>query len=367
MKQRLYVGTYNQPIVFGTGELVPGKGKGIHILELDLETLRLKEALPPLDTPNPSFLALHPRLKVLYAVNELKEHEGHFGGGLSAFAILEDGSLSRLNSRPSLGSDPCHLRVSADGRHLAAANYSSGSVCVYALSPDGALGENTAFIRHAGSGPHTGRQEGPHAHAVLPDPKGQYLLVPDLGIDRLMAYRLEPAGGAFSAAPAPFHACPPGFGPRGGAFHPGLPVFYCVGELASSVLVLRYDAATARMEEIQAISTLPKDFRGPNTCADLGVSSDGRFVYASNRGHDSLAAFAVDRETGRLTSLGAVPAGGRTPRQFTLLGDILLAGCQDSGLISVFALDPVSGLPGLVSRFETPSPVCVLPAGRPYS
>lgn len=365
MKQRLYVGTYNQPIVFGTGELVPGKGRGIHILELDMDTLALREALPPQDTPNPSYLALHPRLKVLYAVNELKQYEGQFGGSVSAFAIREDGSLRHLNTQPSFGTDPCHLCVSPDGKHLALANFMSGSVCVYALSADGALGARTAFIQHEGSGPNPARQKGPHAHAIIFDPAGGYLLVPDLGIDRLMAYRLNPDSGALDPAPEPFHACHPGAGPRSGEFHPRLPVFYSINELGSSISVLRYEAATARMEELQVISTLPEGFSGPNTCADLHVSSDGRFVYGSNRGHDSLMAFAVDQATGKLSSLGAVSVGGRTPRQFTLLGDIILVGCQDSDQIAVFTRDPATGLPSLASRFDTPTPVCVLPAGKP--
>ena len=268
---------------------------------------------------------------------------------------------------PSFGTDPCHLCVSPGGRHLAAANYSSGSVCVYALTADGAPDERTAFVRHAGSGPDKSRQERPHAHAVIFDPSGKHLLVPDLGIDRLMAYAFNSDSGALTPAPAPFYACPPGFGPRTGAFHPGLPVFYCVSELTNSVLALRYEAKTARMAEIQSVPALPGDFNGQSSCADLRVSGDGRFVYVSNRGHDSLMAFAVDMETGRLKSLGSVPVGGRTPRQFTLFQDVLLAGCQDSDRISVFTLDKSTGLPGLASRFDTPCPVCVLPYGEPYA
>lgn len=363
MKLKMYVGSYTLPILFGTGEVLPGKGKGIHILELDTETLRLSEALPPEPADNPSYLALHPSLNVLYAVNELKEYEGQSGGSVSAFAIRGDGSLSRLNTMPSHGADPCHLSVSRDGKHLALANYTGGSICVYELTGEGALGRHSDFVRHTGSGPHFSRQQGPHAHAVLFDPKGRYLLASDLGIDRLMAYGLDPSSGRLTPAPAPFFACRPGSGPRGGAFHPDLPVFYGISELSSSVSVLRYNEETAGMKELQVISALPDGFSGSNTCADLRVSGDGRFVYASNRGHDSLMTFSVNQETGMLNRLGAVSTGGRTPRQFAILGDILLVGNQDSDLITVFARDRGTGLPVPVSRFDTPSPVCILPAG----
>lgn len=361
MKQRVYLGTYSLPILFGTGEIVPGKGKGIHILELDTDTGALAEVLPPQDTPNPSFLALHPNGRTLYAVNELKEYEGQQGGSVSAFAVGPDGALAYLNTMPTYGEDPCHLSVSPGGGHLVIANFMTGSVCVYALGADGALGERTDFVQHTGSSVNTARQAGPHAHAALFDREGGYLLVPDLGKDQLVAYKLDEDTGRLSPAPSPFFACHPGAGPRSGEFHPTLPVFYSINELASSVTVLRYNFATAEMTELQTVSSLPDGYSEHNTCADLHVSPDGRFVHGSNRGHNSLMVFGVKPEDGTLERLQTVPSGGRTPRQFTLAGDYILVGNQDSDNITVLRRDLQTGIPAQVAQADAPTPVCVLP------
>jgi len=232
MKKRIYVGTYSEPLIFGTGERVPGRGKGIHILELDTDTGILREEHPPVQTVNPSYLAIHPNGKYLYAVNELKEYEGEDGGSVSAFAIEPDGGLKYLNTKATGGQDPCHLCLDKDGLHLLIANFMTGSVCVYKTLPDGSLGERTEFIQHTGSGPLKARQAGPHAHAVVFDPKFNYLIVPDLGLDKLMTYSLDLSNGRLSPAPEPWFVCGPGAGPRSGEFHPVLPVFYSINELA---------------------------------------------------------------------------------------------------------------------------------------
>lgn len=364
MKQRIYAGTYTLPGPAGKEGKPVSRGKGIHILELDTETLSLREILPPQETPNPTYLALHKNGKVLYAVNELLEFDGLAGGALSAFSIREDGSLQPLNTKPSYGVNPVHLDASPDGRHLVAANFSSGSVCVYALNGDGSLAERTDFIQHEGSGPHP-NQQGPHAHTALFDLEGKYLLLPDLGIDRIMAYVLDPDSGKLGPAPVPYHVCRPGTGPRTGVFHPALPLLYLINELDGTLSVFRYEAVTGALAEVQTVSTLPDGFEGTNTNADVRLSPDNRFVYASNRGNDSIAVYAVDRLTGLLTPNGIVKTGGRTPRQFALINDIILAGNQNSGTISIFRRDPVSGRLTLHSLFELPSTVCLLPVGMP--
>jgi len=347
--------------VFGIGEVVPGRGKGIHILELDNDTGTLREELPPVDSVNPSFLAIHPNGKFLYAVNELKEYEGADGGSVSAFAIEPDGGLRYLNTKPTGGQDPCHLCLDKNGRHLLIANYSSGSVCVYKTLPDGSLGECAGIVRHTGSGPVTERQAGAHAHGVIFDPNFNFLLVPDLGSDKVMTYKLDSASGRLSPALEPWFSCKPGAGPRSGEFHTTLPVFYCINELSSSVTVVRYDFESSGMEELQTISSLPPGCGIDNSCAALHVSSDGLFVYGSNRGHDSLMVYKVAQNDGTLEQLDSIPADGRTPRYFALTGSFVLVGNQDTDSIAVFTRDSDSGMLTQVSRYNTPMPVCILP------
>lgn len=363
MKQRVYAGTYTLAKPAGKGEQPAARGRGIHILELDLDTLRLEEVLPPQETPNPTYLTLHPGGQTLYAVNELTEYEGQPGGALSAYKIRRDGSLGHLNTKRSYGMNPVHLAVSPDGRHLVAANFSSGSVCVYALEQDGALAGRTDLIQHEGSGPHPG-QQGPHAHTALFTPDGKYLLLPDLGIDRVMGYVLDPDSGKLGKAPVPCTICRPGAGPRTGVFHPGLPLLYLINELNGTLSVYRYDSATAGLEEIQVVPTLPPGFSLENTNADVRLSPDSRFAYASNRGNDSIAVYAVNDE-GLLSLLEIVPSGGRTPRQFALLGDIILAGNQNSDNVAVFRRHPDTGLLRLETLFDLPATVCLLPVGPP--
>jgi len=340
---------------------VPGRGKGIHILELDTDTGTLHEELPPVNTVNPSFLAIHPNGKFLYVVNELKDYEGADGGSVSAFAVKPEGSLRYLNTKPTGGRDPCHLCLDKNGRHLLIANYSSGSVCVYKTLPDGSLGARSELVRHTCSGPVTERQEGPHAHCVIFDPNFNFLLVPDLGADKVMTYKLDAVSGRLAPAPEPWFSCKPGTGPRSGEFHPTLPVFYCINELNSSVTVVRYDFESSGMEELQTISLLPPGCETDNTGAALRVSSDGLYVYCSNRGHNSLMVFAVAQNDGTLEQLGFIPADGRTPRHFALTGRFVLVGNQDTDSIAVFTRDSDSGLLTQVSRYDTPMPVCILP------
>lgn len=346
---RVYVGTYT------------GKGsKGIYAFEFNLRTGEATQPRLVAETPNPSFLAIHPNLRFLYAVNEI------WGGGregtVSAFAIQPDGSLRFLNQRPSKGVGPCHLTVDKTGKFVLVANYGSGSVAVLPILPDGSLGEATCSIQHEGKSVNPQRQEGPHAHSINLDPANKFAIVADLGIDKLLVYRFDAAKGTLEPNDPPFVATAPGAGPRHVAFHPSGKFVYAINELNSTVTAYRYDASKGVLTEIQTVSTLPEGFSGANTTAEVQVHPSGRFLYGSNRGHDSVAVFAIDEDTGKLSPLGHYPTQGRTPRNFGIdpTGNYLFAANQDSDDIVVFRIDAQTGkLEPTGKVVKIPTPVCV--------
>jgi 6-phosphogluconolactonase len=364
-----YVGTYTEPIRFGTGKILEGKGVGIYAYRLDQTSgaLDLVETTP--GVANPSYLAFDPGGRFLYAVNELKIYEGRASGTVSAFAVdPASGRLQLLNKQLTHGTDPCHVAVDARGRHVFVANFMSGSVCVLPVRGDGALSEASDFIAHQGSGVDPERQAGPHAHAVTLDRTGRFAFVPDLGLDKLFVYRFDHKRGMLEPHAIPWIKMRPGAGPRAVALHPGGKVAYLVNELSSTVAVLSFNGRTASFEELQVVATLPEDFRGQSTCADIQVAPSGLFVYASNRGHDSLAMFRADRRTGRLALIGHEPTQGNTPRSFAIdpSGRFLLAANQDSDSIVTFRIDARTGRlspTGQVAR--VPTPVCVKFAAMP--
>lgn len=344
--RRVYVGTY-------TG----GESEGIYLLDFDTETGQIRPAGLATATKNPSFLALHPSEPVLYACSEL---DG--SGAVASFQIApETGLLAPLNHQPAGGQGPCHVSVSPDGQLAAVANYGDGTVSVYPVEAGGALGASVAFFAHEGTGPNEKRQKGPHAHSANFDPTGRFLIVPDLGIDKLMIYRRD--GATMAPNDPPFAAAPPGGGPRHFAIHPTKPYAYAVNEMGNTVSAFRWDAKTGTLSPIGTVPTLPADFDGENTTADIEVHPSGRFVYASNRGHDSIAVFAVDEATGALTPRGQTKTGGMTPRNFTQdpAGKFLLAANQKSNDIFVFRIDQKTGaLTPTGQRIEVPSPVCLV-------
>ncbi len=345
---RVYVGTYT------------GRGsKGIYAFEFNLQTGEASQPRLVAETPNPSFLAIHPSLRFLYAVNEI------WGGGkegtVSAFAIQLDGSLRFLNLQPSKGIGPCHLTVDKTGKFVLVANYGSGSVAVLPILPDGRLGETTCTIQHEGKSANPQRQEGPHAHSINLDPANKFAIVADLGIDKLLVYQFDATKGTLKTNDPPFVATAPGAGPRHVAFHPNGKFVYAINELNSTVTAYRYDAAKGTLTEIQTVSTLPEGFTGTNTTAEVQVHPSGRFLYGSNRGHDSIAIFTIDSE-GKLTSIGHQPTQGKTPRNFGIdpTGTYLLAANQDSDNLVVFRIDPQTGkLEPTGLTLEILTPVCV--------
>ena len=347
-ERTLYVGTYTQR-----------DSQGIYIYRFDTESgaLRRESVNPGLS--NPSFLALHPSGKNLYAVNEDQE-----AGHVSSFAVnSESGGLTLLNRQPTYGSAPCHLAVEPEGNTLVVANYYSGNVAVYPLNADGSIGGAVQDIQHHGSGPNRERQEAAHAHSATVSPEGCHVYVADLGIDKVMIYRI--VDGRLEANDpdhAPLHA---GAGPRHFDFHPSGRFAYVINELDLTVTACAYDGGSGALTPFQTLSTLPDEVedRSGFSCADIHVSADGRFVYGSNRGHDTIAVFAVDVVSGQLTAAGHASTRGRTPRNFTLdpTGAWLLAANQDSDDIGVFRRDAENGhLTPHGEMVWAPMPVCLL-------
>lgn len=343
----VYIGTYTR-----------GASEGIYRVTLDTATGRLGAPALAATTENPSFLAAHPAQPVIYAAGE------HGGGGMvTAFHILPDGALEELNAAPSEGAGACHVAAHPNGRHVAVANYSSGNIAVLPVDMVGHLGPAQGTAQFTGSGPHPRRQQQPHAHAVAFSPDGALLLSPDLGTDQVWIYGV--GRGERSLAP---HAPPtlklaPGAGPRHLAFHPNGRFLYVINELDNTITAFAFDAATGGFETLHSVGTLPEGFEDSNTTAEIRVHPGGRFLYGSNRGHDSIATFAVDPETGRLSPVGHTPTGGKTPRNFNVdpTGRHLLAANQNSDTLIHFNIDPDTGLPSPSGhQVEIPAPVCVL-------
>jgi len=349
---RVYIGTY-------TG----GQSKGIYLLRFDATTGKLASPELAAETTNPSFLAIHPKGQWLYAVGEV----GNFGnkpeGVISAFRMEETGKLSLINQQPSGGAGPCHLALDKTGKCLLVANYGSGSVSALPVESDGHLGAPSISIQHHGSSVNRQRQEGPHAHFIIPDPNNKFALVCDLGLDKVLVYRFEPAQASLTANDPPSVSLKPGSGPRHLAFHPNGRFAYVINELSSSIATFSYDSRTGTLKELETHSTLPPEFKGENTCAEIQVHPSGQFVYGSNRGHNSIAVFRVNQKDGRLQRIENVAGGGKTPRHFGLdpSGTWLLVENQDSSDVVVFAIDTYTGhLTAKGEPFEVGAPVCLV-------
>lgn len=347
---RVYVGTYTS-----------GDSKGIYQLEFDDSTGATSLAGLAVEAKNPSFLAVHPTMPVLYACSELEN-----GAGVAAFAVdAASGRLTLMNGQPAGGS-ACHVAVSGNGRYAAVANYGAGSCSVYPVEASGALGSAIGTFQHEGSSVHPQRQTAPHAHSANFDASGRFVIVPDLGIDKLMIYKI--AGESVAPNDPPFAGVAAGSGPRHFDFHPTEPWAYVVNELGNTVTAFRWDGEKGVLETLGSAGTLPEDFAGENTTAHIEVHPSGKFLYASNRGHDSIAVFAIDQSTGMITAKGQTKTGGKTPRNFTQdpSGKFLLAANQNSNDIFVFKIDQDSGaLTATGTRIEVPAPVCLVFAKAP--
>jgi 6-phosphogluconolactonase len=344
-------------VYFGT--YTGAKSKGIYVSRFDPATGKLSAPELAAETRNPSFLALHPGGHFLYAVGETNH-----AGAVSAFSLDgKTGKLTVLNQQASGGSGPCHLSVDATGKCLLVANYGSGSIAALPIHADGSLGEAATTIQHTGSSVNPQRQAGPHAHFICLSPDNRFALNCDLGLDQVLVYRLDADAARLVPADPPLATVAPGAGPRHLAFSPDGKFVYVINEMGSTISTFSYDSTNAAMTEVQTLSTLPKDFATNNTCAEIAMHPSGKFLYGSNRGLDSIAVFAVDRKSGRLSLVGNQSSQGRTPRHIAIdpTGRWLLAENQDSDSVIVFALNPKTGkLKPTGQSLAVVSPVCAV-------
>jgi 6-phosphogluconolactonase len=354
----IFVGTYTPK---------DGASKGIYAVRLDPATGALGETVVAAETPNPTFLALHPNGRVLYALGEGPAPDGKVTGGVTAFGYdAASGRLTPLNARGTGGGGTTtHLAADATGRMLVTASYGAGYVASFPLAADGRIGPLVSFIPHTGSlGPNKSRQDKPHPHSVTFSSDNRFAFVADLGLDRVFSYRLDPAAGTLTPNDPAFITVTPGSGPRHTKFSRDGRFFYILGEIDGSVTVCAYDSARGAGMPIQHISTLPAGFKvtDPDRAAEIRVHPSGKFVYASNRGHDSIAVFAVQPD-GKLALVEIVPSGGASPRNFELSPDgaWLVCANQTSNNLASFRVDPVTGrLTATGYSVTVPQAVCVL-------
>jgi len=348
-----YVGTYTTKT----------SSKGIYAYRFDPAKGQLTPIGVAAETVDPSFLAVHPSGKYLYAVNELSNFNGEVSGAVSAFAIdAKTGALKFLNQVPTRGAGPCYVSLDKTGAYVLVANYDSGSIASFPVHGDGSLGTASGFVQHSGNGPNKERQEGPHAHWIGASPDNRFALAVDLGLDQVIVYGFDGDKGIFTPMLSGFAKVKPGSGPRHLAFHPNGKFAYVLSEMASTVTVFSYKDKTGSFSSLQTISALPNDYSGPKEAAEIAVHPSGRFLYASIRGQDGIAVFAIDQKKGTLKSLGQVLTGGKTPRHFVIdpTGSYLLAENQESNNIVIFHIDPATGsLTPTGQTIEVPSPVCI--------
>ncbi|HWJ47419.1 MAG TPA: lactonase family protein [Candidatus Udaeobacter sp.] len=353
-KYLFYVGTYTES---------GSKSKGIYAYRYDAATQEITSLGLAAETTNPSWVALHPNGRFLYAVNEVQNYKGPNSGGVSAFSIdRATGKLTFLNEVASRGADPCYIIVDDSGKYVLVANYTGGNIATFPISADGKLGEASAFIQHTGHGLNPKRQEAAHAHSIDLSPDERFAFVDDLGLDQLLVYKFDKSKGSLKPNNPPFAKLDAGAGPRHFALHPSGQFGYVVSELASTVTAFSVQLKTGMLHRLQTVSTLPDDFKGENDDAEIRIHPSGKFLYASNRGHDSITVFAIDPAKGALTVVEHAPTQGKTPRSFEIdpTGTLLLAENQNSDSIVLFRIDEKTGkLTPTGKTLEVGQPVCV--------
>lgn len=357
----VYVGTYTRG----------GKSKGIYILKMNMKTGELTPSGVAEGIANPSFLEIHPSGNYLYSVGEIADFEGKNAGGVHAFKInKKDGSLKLINQQSSVGSGPCHLTVDSTGKNVLVANYGGGSVACLPIKSDGSLEEASSFIQHEGSSVNPGRQKGPHAHSINLSPDNRFAVAADLGLDKVLVYKFDAGTGNLTSNDPAFTKVKPGAGPRHFHFHPSGKFAYLINEMSLTVNAFSYNTDKGELTTIQTISTIPDSDRGQSglSTAEVRVHPSGKFLYGSNRGHDTIVAYRINQDTGKLTLIENEPTKGKTPRNFFIdpTGHYLLAENQSTDTIVVFRIDQESGELNPTGHVaEVPSPVCIrmLPAG----
>ena len=351
-KFRTYIGTYSR-----------GDSKGIYSFVLDTAAGTLTPEGLVAETENPSFLAIHPTGKYLYAVNEIDKYQGQASGSVTAFKInASSGKLERLNEVAAGGTTTCHVNISRNGKFAVIANYGSGSCAAFALGPDGKLGERTAFHQHAGTSSDPGRQKGPHAHSVNFDTQNKHVIVADLGLDQVKVYNFNAATGAMTPNEPAFTKVKAGSGPRHFSFHPSGKYAYVINEMACTVTAFNWNAAKGTLTEIDTITTLPGPVEKGFSTAEVVAHPNGKFVYGSNRGHNTIAVFQVDAATGKLKTVEHKSTQGAVPRNFSIdpTGQFLIAANQNTDTIVLFRINQTSGaLEQVGAPVKAPVPVCV--------
>jgi 6-phosphogluconolactonase len=351
-KYLLFIGTYTEK-----------ESKGIYAYRFDASSAELTPLGVAAETINPSFLAIDPTRRVLYTVNEVQTYKGASSGAVTAFAINhQTGKLLLLNQVPSRGADPCYIAFDKTGKYALVANYTGGSVAVFPVQSDGYIGEASAFVQHEGSSVNKERQEGPHAHWIEATPDNRFAIVVDLGLDELLVYRFDAKTGSLTPNNPPYAKLDPGAGPRHIAFHPNGKFAYVVNELQSSITTFTYDGSRGALQKLTTVTTLPKGFSGSNDAAEIKVHPSGKFLFASNRGHDSIAVFSIDSHTGTLTLVDHFSTQGKTPRNFEIdpTGKLLFVANQDTDNIVVFRINPNNGrLTSNGQILHVPAPVCL--------
>lgn len=341
------------------GSYTTDGSKGIYVYRFQPTTGELVFTGETAAETNPSFVVVSPDKRTLYSVSETGKYEGKPSGAVSAWRLdAASGALTLLNRQATGGTSPCHLSVTADGRFAAAANYGSGTVCLLPLAADGSLLPGQS-VQHEGSGPHP-RQKGPHAHSITPDPRTGRLYAADLGIDQIRLYDI--VDGALRAAAPPALEVAPGAGPRHLDFHANGRWLYVINELDNSITQFTRADAASPFKLVGAVPTLPAGWVGESTCADIHIHPNGKLLFGSNRGHDSIVAYRIDPATGALSPIGHTPSGGQQPRNFAIdpSGRFLYAAHQRTGNVVGFRLDPESGaLAPLGVELKIPSVVCV--------
>ena len=354
----MYVGSYTQ-----TTSPADHRPEGILVFRFDADTGALERLSAAGGAPNPSFLALHPSGRYLYAVSEILDYQGKESGAVHAYARdSRTGALAHLNEQPSIGTWPCHLSVEATGRYVLAANYLSGSVIMLPIRADGSLGETADFVQHQGTSVNPQRQEGPHAHSIMVDPANRFAFAPDLGLDKVICYKLDLERGKLTPNDAPHTQVTPGAGPRHFDFHPNGRWVYLINEIGNTLSAYAYHAQQGTLHLLNTVPTLPASFSGASHTADIHVHPSGKFVYGSNRGHDSIAICAIDQHTGQVSVVGQESTLGKTPRNFAIdpTGAFLLAANQSTDNIVVFRIDAQSGrLTPTGHSAQAPAAVCL--------
>ncbi len=342
----VYVGTYTHET-----------SEGIYAFRFDASTGEMSPPELVSSIESPSFLTIHPNRRFLYAVSETKD------GSVTAFSFDQKSpQLTKLNTVSAHGDLPCHLNVDKTGSTLAIANYSTGNVVSYPIKSDGSLQEAASIMQHEGTGFNPRQQPGPLAHSADFSPDNRFLLVSDKGLDRIYIYAFDPADSSLEPNDPPFAEVKPGSGPRHFVFHPTGRYGYVINELASTVTAFSYDASGGVLDELQTIPALPEDYSEPSYAAEIAIHPSGRFLYGSNRGHDSIAVFSVNADTGALDSVEYASTGGSTPRNFAIdpTGRYLLAANQQSDTVVLYQIDSETGrLTPTGDSLAVDAPVCL--------